>query len=590
MPGFGSGPFGAYRFGHYNWPKRVTYDSLPFRHRERDEVEGFPQRMYLSAFEEELDESRTKIREVLDQRDPNKAIASDSAFSVVIDSSSVVDDSFWGTSVLAIVSSGEDISSIGPGWVCSVTSSTDGDDIRIYKVLRIRTRNEPDTRNEILLRGVPEVLLNTTIVLRQPSMLKLLGRDFNVIVDDEEPIQFQRSAVANAVALRGIKSNAQSYSIRGDMAGFNVSALGLWRVEGVPPSDVPSNTVYELPTGSGKFYTTIAPRSIKFDEIPSDVEFDDPDLGTIGILDYDLLFPDASGDNLSPGAAFAENVLEGFFAGEPAEPNTIEVTVVAAIGDPEAESLAVTTVPAFNGVVTGFVFFITESLPIIAGTLVVTTSAGAGSEDFTDNGFGILTGDGGGSGIIDYETGAAVLLYAVAPAGGLTVNAAYNWDALKDFSLPNADRVTADMTEGQRAKIGIFTRGKFILVNDTDESEFYIEIEESYDSGSEVVVFIVSDPSASPALGDYRIKYFPCIELSCGWCRSNVMLIEAEATPELVTGFGGSGTLVGAALSRLEAKLDKLIPVHARLGAFVQKVIVAVSGPTVSVSATIVET
>lgn len=565
----------------------MTYDSLPNRHREFDENEGFPQRTFLEAYEEELDQTRFKVRGVLDQRDPNKAIASDSAFTIDIDTSSVVVDDFWGESVLVEVSVGEDITTIGPGWICTVTSSSDANDIRAYKVLRVRTRNEPETRNEILLRGVPEVLLNTEVVLRPPSMLNNLAKDHNVIIDDEEPIQFQRSAVANAVALRSIKSNEQSYSIRGDMAGFDVTALGLWRIPDPVPADLPSPNVFELPSGSGKFYTTIDPRNIKFDEIAGDIEFDDPDLGVISMVDFELLFADSSGDNLSPASAFAENVLEGFFTGFAAEPTTITVSAVTAVTDPDVVTAeGVTPVPVFDGIETDFALQLVNTL-ITPGSLTLDTSAGAGSEDFTDSGNGNLIGDGGGSGTIDYETGAITLSYAVAPAGGLVVGATYTWDALRVFELPNADRVTTNMTPGQRLKIGQFTKGKFILVSVADGSEYFIEQEDLSVFGS--IGFIVSVPTP-PDTGAYTLKYLPSIEPSCFWCRANVMVIQAEATAALVSGFNGSGDKVNAAFLRLGTKLNKLVPVHVRLGAFIQKIVAPVSGPTLSVTATVTET
>lgn len=586
MPGFGDESFGDYKFGEFNWPRRVIYDSLPNRHRELDAKEGYPQRDFLEAFEEELDDTRFKIRKILDQRDPNKAIASDSAFTVDIDGSSVVEDAFWGTTVLVEVSSGEDITSVGPGWYCTVTSSVDADDIRTYRVLRVRTRNEPDTRNEILLRGVPQVLLNTQIVLRPQSLLKNLGADFNVIVDNEEPIQFQRSAVANAVALRSIKSNAQSYSIRGDMAGFVVTALGLWRLDPFPTDlGIPSDTVYELPTGSGKFYTTVSPTFIKFDHIPGDIEFTDPDVGVISLLDNDLFFQDNSGDGVSPASAYAENVLEGFFTGEPVEPTTIAVTAVSAVADPDPiVGEALTPVPAFDGVETNFMIQLANT-EIIPGSVTIDTSAA--EEDFVDDGLGGLQGDQGGSGTIDYDTGEITLSYNSAPGGAETVSATYDWDALKVYMLPDAYRVTATMTVGQRNKIGDFEKGKFILVNDADESEFFIEQEVSFDSGLSEIVFLTS--GMAPATGDYRIKYSPGPSPSCSWCRANVMVIVVEATQELIDGFNGSGTLVAAAFSRLETKLRKLIPVHVRLGAIIRKLTVSIDGPLLSVTATTAE-
>ncbi len=90
---------------------------------------------------------------------------------------------------------------------------------------------------------------------------------------------------------------------------------------------------------------------------------------------------------------------------------------------------AMTPVPAFNGALTAFTFAgPLGNLPVIPTTITITTSAGAGSENFTDPaGDGVLVGSGGGSGTIVYATGVVTLSYAVAPAGGLTVTADYGF-------------------------------------------------------------------------------------------------------------------------------------------------------------------
>ncbi len=104
--------------------------------------------------------------------------------------------------------------------------------------------------------------------------------------------------------------------------------------------------------------------------------------------------------------------------------------------DETATAESMTPVPAFDAVATVFTFVGANSLaksPIVPTTVTITTSAGAGSEDFTDPaGLGVLVGDGGGSGTIDYDTGEVTLTYSAAPAGGLTLSAEYDY---KTFSF-----------------------------------------------------------------------------------------------------------------------------------------------------------
>lgn len=61
------------------------------------------------------------------------------------------------------------------------------------------------------------------------------------------------------------------------------------------------------------------------------------------------------------------------------------------------------------------------SFPIKAGSVVVDDKV----ETFTDNGSGTLTGDDGGTGTINYSTGALAVTFVVAPTDGTTVQASY---------------------------------------------------------------------------------------------------------------------------------------------------------------------
>jgi hypothetical protein len=59
--------------------------------------------------------------------------------------------------------------------------------------------------------------------------------------------------------------------------------------------------------------------------------------------------------------------------------------------------------------------------PVEPGTVVATD----GVETFSDNGRGVLTGDAGGSGTINYDTGAISVTFAVAPLEDVDVEASY---------------------------------------------------------------------------------------------------------------------------------------------------------------------
>lgn len=73
------------------------------------------------------------------------------------------------------------------------------------------------------------------------------------------------------------------------------------------------------------------------------------------------------------------------------------------------------------------------NLPAIRGSVAFTD----GVESFADNGDGTLLGSNGGSGTIDYRTGAWALSFAAPPAGAAPVTAGYDWAQLRTGAQRN---------------------------------------------------------------------------------------------------------------------------------------------------------
>jgi len=107
-------------------------------------------------------------------------------------------------------------------------------------------------------------------VLHPPALLPYLGEDFGLEVDQHEPESFQRSTVRNGKQWLIRKGAQRGYDIIGKISGYRVVAHGLWRISSVP-SWLSPDEVFEIPSGSGKYYTTVDPLIPRFDEIAADV-------------------------------------------------------------------------------------------------------------------------------------------------------------------------------------------------------------------------------------------------------------------------------------------------------------------------------
>jgi hypothetical protein len=83
MPGFGRGPFGRGGFGQWPWALETIVDGPPAVYQQTDEENGFPLRNLLTVVGQSLDESRRKIRDYDQLRDPFLA-PTDQTFSETV--------------------------------------------------------------------------------------------------------------------------------------------------------------------------------------------------------------------------------------------------------------------------------------------------------------------------------------------------------------------------------------------------------------------------------------------------------------------------------------------------------------------------
>lgn len=91
------------------------------------------------------------------------------------------------------------------------------------------------------------------------DLLKYLGTTIDVVIDDSEPEEFQRSLVGNAVQFYQIKGTRASYAIRGKISGFDVTINNLYRLADDLVIYFKDDDLFEIPPTSGDFFTVLAP-------------------------------------------------------------------------------------------------------------------------------------------------------------------------------------------------------------------------------------------------------------------------------------------------------------------------------------------
>ena len=94
------------------------------------------------------------------------------------------------------------------------------------------------------------------------DLVVYLGRTIGVEIDDVEPADFRRSLVGGAVLFYRIKGTNESYRIRGKISGFDVTVLQLYKLNPIYVPLIPTDNLFNIPTGSQDYYTDLDPGSV----------------------------------------------------------------------------------------------------------------------------------------------------------------------------------------------------------------------------------------------------------------------------------------------------------------------------------------
>ena len=106
--------------------------------------------------------------------------------------------------------------------------------------------------------------------VRSQNLLAFLASDYAIALERSDPDTLQRSWVNNAYNLWDLKGTDEGYEFLAKVAGFTISTEGLWRISSDFAATLPSVNVFELPGGSGKYYTDLEPCRPRLDDLPLD--------------------------------------------------------------------------------------------------------------------------------------------------------------------------------------------------------------------------------------------------------------------------------------------------------------------------------
>ncbi len=125
----------------------------------------------------------------------------------------------------------------------------------------------------------------------------------------------------------------------------------------------------------------------------------------------------------SLGGSGTINYSTGAWTFQPAGGNTVLVESAIQVGFiSDNQNITLFTIGTGDGLAGAHTGTFTQVTPLVAGTISIIAVQSNGTENYTDTGLGTLLGSLGGTGTINYTTGA----WSFTPAGGATVTAASN--------------------------------------------------------------------------------------------------------------------------------------------------------------------
>jgi hypothetical protein len=108
-------------------------------------------------------------------------------------------------------------------------------------------------------------------IITADNLLAFLGNDLGALIDRHDSETLQRSFVYHSFQLWDLKGTYDGYYYMGRISGYVVDAHFLYRVDYGIWSTLPNDHAFEIPSGSGHYYTDLPPGQLLYDEVIADV-------------------------------------------------------------------------------------------------------------------------------------------------------------------------------------------------------------------------------------------------------------------------------------------------------------------------------
>lgn len=291
MPGFGSGPFGSGPFGAYDWARQVLYKDWPIIDRELD-ADPSQGDEALSKWSESMAplfmEQLLFTRDFEQLRDPDSVRTKfQDNISVTIASSAIEIENRTARVIVVDPDPADPLVPLGRTSVGWILQDVDGREFTVNEVHKLSAAFT-----------VAGNILPTdgAATLRPPALIGYLGEDYGLTIDQHDAEVFQRRFAKSAFQWLSLKGIQRSYKIIGLVAGYDVIAYRLWSVSYPPPSSIPVSHLFEIPIGSGNWYTDLEPYMALYDEVAAD------------IIPTDVFCWEDRGDGVTYGEQIGENL------------------------------------------------------------------------------------------------------------------------------------------------------------------------------------------------------------------------------------------------------------------------------------------